>query len=116
MLSEQDQIHFRVMRALQDNPELSQRELAAKLGVSLGGVNYCLRALADKGFVKVRNFRASNNKMRYAYILTPRGLQEKARLTGRFLMRKMEEYELLKAEIEALQAEVDSSPEGETPS
>ena len=97
-----DDVRFRVLRVLQDEPDLSQREIAVRLGVSLGAVNYCLRALTEKGQVKVRNFRSSDNKLRYAYILTPNGIAEKARLTGAFLARKVAEYEALRAEIEAL--------------
>ena len=97
-----DDVRFRVLRVLQDEPGLSQREMSARLGVSLGAVNYCLRALTEKGQVKVRNFRSSDNKLRYAYILTPGGIAEKARLTGAFLARKIAEYEALRAEIEAL--------------
>ncbi len=93
---------FRVLRLLEESPESSQREIAGNLGISLGGVNYCLRALVDKGHVKVRNFRASNNKRRYAYILTPKGIVAKTVLTGRFLKSKMAEYEALKLEIESL--------------
>lgn len=96
---------FRVLRALEQNPDLSQREIAQALGISLGGVNYCLRSLVEKGQVKVRNFRASDNKLRYAYVLTPGGLAERAALTGRFLQRKLAEYEMLKVEIAALQDE-----------
>ena len=101
-----EDLRFRVLRLLEGNPELSQRQIARELGISLGGVNYCLRALADKGYVKIRNFRASNNKLRYAYFLTPAGLSEKAGLTGRFLARKMAEYEALTAEIEALRRDM----------
>lgn len=86
---------------------MSQRDISSELGVSLGSINYCLRALAEKGQVKVRNFRASDNKLRYAYVLTPRGLEERARLTARFLRRKMAEYDALKAEIESLQKEME---------
>jgi EPS-associated MarR family transcriptional regulator len=100
--------HFRVMRAIEANPNFSQRDIARLLGISLGAVNYCLNALVEVGFVKVRNFRASNNKLRYAYILTPKGAAEKAALTGTFLQRKMREYEALKAEIEALQLEAEA--------
>lgn len=96
---------FRVMRAIEANPACSQRDIAQALGISLGAVNYCLNALIEKGCVKVKNFRASDNKLRYAYILTPRGLAEKGALTGRFLQRKLREYEALKAEIESLQGE-----------
>lgn len=90
------------MRLLEASPFLTQRELADALGVSLGGLNYCLRALTQKGFVKVNNFKRSNNKIGYAYLLTPAGAVEKAKLTGLFLQRKMQEYESLKAEIEVL--------------
>jgi EPS-associated MarR family transcriptional regulator len=99
-------VHFRVLRVLNDRPGLSQREIAQELGVSLGAVNYCLRALVEKGQIKVQNFRASDNKLRYAYILTPRGMAQKAQLTGAFLKRKIAEYEALKAEIEAVKSEM----------
>jgi EPS-associated MarR family transcriptional regulator len=99
-------VHFRVLRVLNDRPGLSQREIAQELGVSLGAVNYCLRALVGKGQIKVQNFRASDNKLRYAYILTPRGMAQKAQLTGAFLKRKIAEYEALKAEIEAVKREM----------
>ncbi|MGJ8588288.1 MAG: MarR family EPS-associated transcriptional regulator [Yoonia sp.] len=105
-LSDRAEVRFRVMRALQQDPKMSQRDLARDLGVSLGGVNYCVNALIDQGSIKVENFRASDNKIRYAYILTPEGLAEKGRLTARFLKRKMREYEALKAEIEGLKNEV----------
>jgi EPS-associated MarR family transcriptional regulator len=105
-LSDRAEVRFRVMRALQQDPKMSQRDLARDLGISLGGVNYCLKALINKGSIKVENFRASDKKIRYAYILTPEGLAEKGRMTARFLKRKMREYEALKAEIEGLQDEV----------
>ena len=101
-----EDVHFRVLRVLSDRPGLSQREIARELGVSLGAVNYCLRALVEKGQIKVQNFRASDNKLRYAYILTPRGIAQKAQLTGAFLKRKIAEYEALKAEIEAVKREM----------
>ncbi len=94
--------HFRVLRVLQESPHITQRELAVRLGCSLGATNYVLRALLDKGAIKVRNFRGSTQRASYAYVLTPRGLAEKAALTARFLTRKREEYESLKAEIEAV--------------
>lgn len=103
-----EDMRFRLLRLLQDNPELSQRDLARALGVSTGGTYYALRALIDKGFIKAGNFTASSDKRRYAYILTPRGLTEKAALTGRFLRRKLQEHEALLAEIRSLQAEVDA--------
>lgn len=96
------------MRILQENPDLTQRELAQELGVSVGGLNYCLKALMEKGWVKVQNFSQSKNKFGYVYILTPGGIAEKAALTTRFLKRKMEEYESLRAEIEALREEIDN--------
>ena len=94
---------------LQDNPDMTQREIAEKLGISTSGLNYCLKALIDKGWVKVQNFSQSKNKFGYIYVLTPQGVAEKAVLTGRFLKRKMVEYESLKAEIDTLRAEVDVS-------
>ena len=100
-----EDLQFRVLRALQANPNNSHKGLADELGVSAGSVNYCLRALIDKGMVKVDNFRASKNRLAYAYLLTPSGIAEKAALTSRFLMRKMAEYEAIKAEIETLEAE-----------
>tara|TARA_R100001143_G_C3331431_1_gene119657 strand:- start:528 stop:872 length:345 start_codon:yes stop_codon:yes gene_type:complete len=101
-----EDVRFRVMRALEADPRLSQRELASSLGISLGVVNYCLKGLVEKGQVKVGNFRASDNKLRYAYVLTPRGVLAKAKLTGNFLKRRMAEHEALKAEIEALQGDL----------
>lgn len=100
--------HFRVLRLLERNPELSQREVANALGVSLGAANYVLRALVEKGQVKVQNFRAADNKLRYAYILTPSGIEAKARLTLGFLRRKYAEYEALKLEIEGLEADLEN--------
>ena len=102
----QDETHVRVMRILQENPDLTQRELAQKLGISIGGLNYCLNALIDKGFVKVSNFQQSKNKFKYVYLLTPQGFAEKVSMTSRFLKRKMDEYDALKGEIEALKTEV----------
>ena len=94
------------MRILQDNPDLTQRELAKALGMSVGGLNYCLNALIEKGFVKMGNFQKSKNKFKYVYLLTPQGIAEKLALTSRFLKRKMEEHDALKLEIEALKSEV----------
>lgn len=101
--------HFRVLRLLEQNPELSQREVAEALGVSLGASNYILCALVEKGQVKIQNFRAADNKLRYAYILTPSGIEAKARLTLGFLKRKYAEYEALKAEIEGLEADLEKN-------
>lgn len=92
---------------LTNEPAASQRNLAERFGVSLGKVNYCLRALVDKGLVKANNFRRSDNKMAYAYVLTPAGLDEKSRLTKAFLQRKLLEFEVLQGEIASLQRQVD---------
>ncbi len=102
---------FRVMRILQQQPDITQRELAAKLGISLGGINYCMRALAGKGLIKMVNFANSKNKFGYVYVLTPSGWAEKVALTSRFLKLKMKEHEALNAEIEALKSEMHSEKE-----
>jgi len=104
----QEDTYFRVLRMLQDNPDMTQREIAKRLGISTSGLNYCLKALIDKGWIKVHNFSQSKNKFGYIYVLTPQGMAEKLLLTSRFLRRKMSEYEALRAEIEGLQAEVAS--------
>jgi len=95
-------IHFRVLDLLEDEPELTQRELAEKLGISLGGVNYCLKSLISIGHIKVGNFSKNPNKSVYLYLLTPQGVAEKAKLTASFLKRKMAEYKSLKKEIQNL--------------
>jgi EPS-associated MarR family transcriptional regulator len=106
--NQQEDTYFRVMRILQDSPDVTQRELAEKLGVSLSGLNYCLKALIDKGWVKIQNFSNNKNKLGYAYLLTPTGIVQKASLTSSFLQRKMQEYEVLKQEIKRLKQEVNS--------
>jgi len=98
------------MRILQENPDFTQRELGEQLGISVGGLNYCLKALMEKGMVKMKNFATSKNKFGYVYVLTPNGMAEKAAITHRFLQRKMDEYEALKAEIAALKAESGEDP------
>ena len=98
-LSLHDETHLKVLRLLESTPHINQRKLAESLGVSLGKTNFCLNALLDKGLVKMENFRTSTRKLNYAYLLTPSGITAKAALTQRFLTRKMEEYEALKAEI-----------------
>ena len=98
--------HFHLLRLLEARPELSQRDLAREMGTSLGKVNYCMKALIDKGLVKVRNFKNSRKKLAYVYLLTPRGIESKATIATQFLKRKIVEYETLKAEIEQLQREV----------
>ena len=104
-ISIHEDTHLKVLRLLESQPHMSQRELAQAVGVSLGKTNFCLKALLDKGLLKVQNFQNNQHKLAYAYLLTPAGMAAKTALTGRFLRRKMEEYELLKAEIEALQQE-----------
>jgi EPS-associated MarR family transcriptional regulator len=101
----QEDTQFRVLRLLEESPHLTQRQMAKELGVSLGKANYCLRALMDKGLVKIQRFSESDNKLQYVYILTPSGLAQKATISARFLQRKMKEYEQLKSEIERLQCE-----------
>ena len=98
--------HYRLLRLLEEEPQLSQREIADRLGISLGKVNYCMRALADKGWVKMGNFYRSHNKKAYLYVLTPKGLAEKAAMTVRFLRRKEAEHRALMEEIEVLRKEV----------
>lgn len=100
------EIHLKVLREIEGNPEITQRELAQQLGVSLGKANYCLQALIGKGFIKARNFQNSNNKRADLYILTPQGIEAKARISVAFLLRKMEEHERLKAKIAQLEREV----------
>ncbi len=107
-MTEREEVDFRVLRALSADPEMSQRQVAQSAGISLGAVNYCLKALTEKGLVKVQNFRASDNKLRYAYVLTPQGAAAKGRLALKFLRRKLNEYEQLKAEIESVRKEIGS--------
>ena len=99
-------IHFRVLNALEENPHITQRELAQKLGVSLGGINFCLKALVEIGHLKINNFQKNSNKSAYLYLLTPTGLSNKAILATSFLKRKMKEYEFLKSEIESLKKSI----------
>lgn len=108
-LQDTENTHFKVLRLLQANPQMNQRELAQALGVSLGKANYCLKALLDKGMLKVQNFQSSKRKLAYAYLLTPAGIAEKTALTGRFLQCKINEFERLKAEIDSLQQETTSN-------
>jgi EPS-associated MarR family transcriptional regulator len=97
-----DEVRYKLFKLLEASPELSQRAVARELGVSLGKVNYCLRALIAKGWVKATNFTNSKNRSAYMYLLTPRGLEEKARVTARFLQVKIREYEMLKSEIDEI--------------
>jgi EPS-associated MarR family transcriptional regulator len=104
----QEDTKFRLMQLLHENPRMSQREMAKALGLSFGGINYCLNALIEKGLVKIHNFSQNQNKFGYAYLLTPSGISEKASLTGSFLKRKSQEYKALKAEIKALKLQVET--------
>jgi len=101
-----EDLRFRVLKLLETSPDLSQRDLAAALGISNGKINYCLRALLAKGLVKLGNFSQSRHRLGYVYLLTPSGIAEKAALTHRFLQRKVAEYEALKTEIDALRADL----------
>ena len=94
-----NQDHFNVMREIQKESKTSQRDLAGQLGFSLGKLNYCLKALQEKGFIKIKNFQKNTNKLNYIYILTPKGITEKTKLTINFMTRKMKEYEELKEEL-----------------
>ncbi len=101
----QENNEFQILRQIEGNPDVTQRQLSEKLNISLGSVNYALNALIAKGSVKIHNFRNNQNKWVYAYFLTPRGFAEKTALMGAFLKRKMQEYQSLKEEIEALSRE-----------
>jgi EPS-associated MarR family transcriptional regulator len=100
-----DETRYRILKMLQADPQASQRRIADELGISLGRVNYCLQALIRKGLIKANNFRNSSNKRAYLYLLTPRGIEEKTRVTARFLKVKMDEFQILKRELEELERE-----------
>jgi EPS-associated MarR family transcriptional regulator len=102
----QEEIQLKVLRRLQQTPEVSQRVLAKELGISLGSINFCFQALVEKGWVKMQNFSQSPNKLRYAYLLTPTGVAQKSKLTAEFMKRKVAEYEALQLEIEILKSEI----------
>lgn len=101
-----DEVRYNLLKLLEESPTMSQRDVARHLGISLGKVNYCLKSLVGKGWIKATNFKNSRNKAAYAYYLTPRGIEEKTRVTTRFLQLKMREYEELRADIERIRAEV----------
>jgi len=101
-----EEIRYRILKKIAEDPDVSQRELAEQMGVSLGKINYCMQALKDRGLVKARNFKNNPDKRRYLYMLTPKGVEEKTKVTARFLKRKLNEYELLKKEIAELRKEV----------
>jgi len=102
-----DEHRYKILKLIENNPSISQRELAQHLGISLGKVNFCLKALIEIGLLKATNFRNNKNKLAYMYLLTPRGIEEKANITVRFLKCKIAEFEALKLEIESLRKEAD---------
>jgi len=102
-----ESIRYHLLKQIEQNPGITQRELSKKAGISLGKTNYCLNALIEKGLIKASNFKNSKNRTAYLYKLTPKGMEEKARVTVRFLRRKMQEFDALEKEIEELRAEVD---------
>lgn len=101
-----DEYRYKILKLVDAKPEISQRELASELGVSLGKANFCLKALIEVGLLKATNFRNSKNKLAYMYLLTPTGVEEKTKITLRFLKNKMQEYEALKLEINLLSQEI----------
>jgi len=101
-----DELRYKLLKALEQNPNLSQRQLSKELGISLGKVNFCVNALLDVGLLKAQNFKSSQNKLAYAYILTPKGIEEKAAVTTRFLHRKLKEYAEIEKEIELIEQEL----------
>jgi len=109
-----EEARFKILRLLHENPALTQRELGEQVGISLGAVNYCLRALIERGLVKAGNFSRNPNKLGYAYVLTPAGIAEKTLLTGRFLSRKLAEYDALRVEIDVLSREASARVSEET--
>tara|TARA_Y100000591_G_C21496045_1_gene527543 strand:+ start:339 stop:641 length:303 start_codon:yes stop_codon:yes gene_type:complete len=98
-MKQNDQDQFEVLRKINKKSDITQRELSSSLGLSLGKINYCLSALKDKGFIKIKNFKKSKNKMKYMYVLTPEGISEKTKLTINFMKQKMKEYEELKKDL-----------------
>jgi len=109
-----DEIHYRILRLLEAQPHISQRQLAKQLGVSLGKTNYCVQALLQKGWIKAENFKNSGNKIGYAYLLTPEGIERKTKIAVRFLKRKTAEFEAIKRDIEQLREDVARSQSSDT--
>ncbi len=107
-----DELKYKLMEALEKNPELSQREISKVIGISLGKVNFCINALMEVGLVKASNFKNSRNKLAYAYILTPKGIQEKAEVTSRFLQSKIRERDQLTLEIKKLKRQLNPENKG----
>lgn len=112
VLQHREEVHFRVLHLVAQRPDASQREIAEQLGVSLGAINYCLRALLEKGHLKLANFKASKNKLGYVYVLTPEGITQRAALAAAFIARKRAEYEAIQAELELLASEFGEVPPG----
>lgn len=110
--SQREDTHFKFLRLIESHPDASQREIAEELGVSVGAVNFCVRALIEKGFVKLANFRASKNKLGYVYVLTPEGVAHRAQLASGFIRRKMAEFAAIQAELEQLRGEFTDGSEG----
>ena len=108
---DKDELRLKILRLIESNPSMSQRQIADELGISLGGVNYCLRALAEVGWIKVGNFAKSGHKLGYLYLLTPRGIREKTKITVSFLAKKRHEYEALRQEIMRLEVELADEPQ-----
>ena len=109
----QKDIHLDLLRKLEANPEYTQRELSQEMGVSLGKINYCMKKLIEKGWIKLSNFGHNPNKVSYIYLLTPQGIEQKARLTFAFLAKKLEEYEILKTEISKLKQDTEKLKSGQ---
>ena len=107
--------HLKVLRHLEDNPNITQRELAETLGISLGKTNYCMKALINKGLIKAKNFKNNANKRAYLYILTPKGIETKTKISINFLQRKIQEYEALSLEIEQLKTELNGTEDSNHP-
>ena len=107
--SYEDEIRYHLLKILENEPNISQRSMAKKMGISLGKVNYCLTELAKKGFIKVNRFKSAKNKMPYTYLLTVKGIEEKSKLTLNFLKRKLREYEEIKRQIGELSKEVEEN-------
>lgn len=105
-----DEYRYKILKLIETNPEISQRELAQALGISLGKTNFCLKGLIEIGMLKATNFKNNKNKLAYMYLLTPKGIEEKAVITARFLKRKMQEYEALESEIKQLIKETNNNP------
>ncbi len=107
---DKDFIHYKVLTLLKQHADLSQRDMAQRLGISNGGMHYCLSALMEKGLIKLGNFASSKHKLGYVYLLTPQGMAQKATMASRFLERKMAEYEALRSEIAVLKSEASQAP------